>query len=67
MFDFTETAIPADMTEGDAIDFLRLTCKAKGLRQIIARRRANGERTGHLSAALETTKTDLRAIDRRYA
>lgn len=66
-YHFDETTIPADMTEGDAIDLLRLTCKAKGLRSTIARNRAMGRRTAILSAALDATKSDLADLSRRYA
>lgn len=62
-FEFEESAIPADMTDGDAIDFLRLTCKAKGLRRAIATRR--GYWRG-LAAELAQVKTEMRVLARRY-
>lgn len=66
-FKFSETEIPAGMTEGDAIELYRLTCKAAGLRATMSRRRIAGERIAHLAAALDATKSDLRDLTIRYA
>lgn len=66
MFTFTEYAIPADMTDGDAIDLLRLTGKAEGLRRAMLRYgRIAGRRD--LGAALESVKSERRDILARYA
>lgn len=61
---FDEFEVPADMTEGDAIDFLRLTGKASGLRSYLNKR---GPASWHASAVLERVKSELRDIRRRYA
>lgn len=66
-FHFNEYQIPADMTDGDAIDILRLTGKASGLRSHIARRRRDGRSTRLASVTLERVKADLRTLTTRYA
>jgi hypothetical protein len=65
-FAFTEYQLPADMTEGDALDLLRLTGKAEGLRRAMLRYgRIAGRRD--LGAALERVKSERRDILARYA
>lgn len=64
-FAFTEYQVPAGMTEGDALDLLRLTCKASGLRRAMLRYgRIAGRRD--LAAALERVKSERRDILARY-
>lgn len=63
---FNEYTIPADMTDGDALDIFRLTCKADGLRRAMLRYgRLAGRRD--LAQALEGIKSERRDILARYA
>ena len=63
---FAEYQIPAGMTEGDALDIFRLTCKAEGLRRALLR---YGRHVGRrdLAQVLERVKADRRDILTRYA
>lgn len=66
MFTFTEYELPADITDGDALDIIRLTGKAKGLRRAMLRYgRIAGRRD--LAAALERVKSERGDILARYA